>query len=293
MADPFAHDPVPDEPDPVRPDQPGPSASDGRRAKRKRPFWQELLILIGAALVLTILIQQFLAKVFLIPSASMETTLHGCTGCFGDRVLVDRVTYDFTEPGAGDVIVFSGPPTWSTNEIAPQQPAGFFAKAVQGLGSLVGFAPPDEHDFVKRVIAVGGQTVQCCDPQGRVIVDGKPLDEPYVHQANPAAPDRKPFAPVTVPDGSLWVMGDNRGNSCDSRCQGGGGVRGTVPVDDVIGKARLIVLPPSRWGVVSAQNAQQTEALGAPAWQQGLPLAAGTVLAFPAVAAGRRLRRRS
>ncbi|GAB3390156.1 signal peptidase I [Amycolatopsis echigonensis] len=289
MADPIPPVPAPGESGSDRPGADEPP----RKARRKRPFWQELPILIGIALVLTILIQQFVAKVFLIPSASMETTLHGCDGCFGDRVVVDRVTYDFTDPAPGDVIVFRGPQPWTANEIAPQESGNIFTKAVRGLGSLVGFAPPDERDFVKRVIAVGGQTVQCCDPQGRVLVDGKPLDEPYVHWLEQPPTARQTFAPVTVPKGSLWVMGDNRENSCDSRCQGGGGVNGTVPVDDVIGKARVIVLPPSRWGGVSDHDPQAAPAaLGAPAWQQGIPLGAGALLAFPTLAAGRGLRRK-
>ncbi|WP_233573650.1 signal peptidase I [Amycolatopsis panacis] len=303
MADLFPRDPEPagigpeprERPDPGGANAPGESGPDGtnrKRAKRKRPFWQELLILVGAALVLTVVVQQFVAKVFLIPSSSMETTLHGCDGCFGDRVLVDRITYDFTDPEPGDVVVFRGPPWWTSAESAPRPSPGFLAGLGQGLGSLIGFASPDERDFVKRVIAVGGQTVQCCDARGRVLVDGKPLDEPYLHGIDPANPVQRPFAPVTVPHGSLWVMGDNRNNSCDSRCQGGGGTNGTVPVDEVIGKARLIVLPPSRWGVVSAQDPQQAVALGAPGWQQGLPLAAGTALAFPAVAVSRRVGRR-
>ncbi|WIX76463.1 signal peptidase I [Amycolatopsis carbonis] len=294
-------DPIPRgsaESDPERPDQDGEgesSGSDGRgrKARKKRPFWQELPILIVIALVLTILIQQFVAKVFMIPSESMETTLHGCTGCFGDRVVVDRVTYDFTDPSPGDVIVFRGPGPWTEHEIAPQEPSNIFAKGLRELGSLVGFAPPDEQDFVKRVIAVGGQTVQCCDPKGRVIVDGKALDEPYVHWVDPNNAAQDSFAPVTVPQGSLWVMGDNRNDSCDSRCQGGGGINGTVPVDDVIGKARFIVLPPSRWGGVSdfdAQDSATPVALGAPAWQQGLPLGVGTALSVPALIVGRRTR---
>ncbi|MGW4393916.1 signal peptidase I [Amycolatopsis nivea] len=289
MADPIPPVPAPGESGSERPGADEPP----KKGRRKRPFWQELPILIGIALVLTILIQQFVAKVFLIPSASMETTLHGCDGCFGDRVVVDRVTYDFTDPAPGDVIVFRGPQPWTANEIAPQESGNFFTKTLRGLGSLVGFAPPDERDFVKRVIAVGGQTVQCCDPQGRVLVDGKPLDEPYVHWLDQPPTARQTFAPVTVPKGSLWVMGDNRENSCDSRCQGGGGVNGTVPVDDVIGKARVIVLPPSRWGGVSDHDPQAAPAaLGAPAWQQGIPLGAGALLAFPTLAAGRGLRRK-
>ncbi|WP_020659366.1 signal peptidase I [Amycolatopsis benzoatilytica] len=290
MADPIPQTSVPGEPEPERP-EPDDSA---KRQKRKRPLWQELPILIGIALVLTILIQQFVAKVFLIPSQSMESTLHGCPGCFGDRVVVDRVTYDFTDPSPGDVIVFRGPKTWNTAEIAPQEPSDIFSKALRGLGSLVGFAAADEHDFVKRVIAVGGQTVQCCDPQGRVLVDGKPLNETYLHWMDPNDPVQRPFPPFTVPAGGLWVMGDNRNDSCDSRCQGGGGANGVVPVDDVIGKARLIVLPPSRFGGVTDHNPQSTPAaaLGAPAWQQGIPLGAGALLAFPTLAASRAVKRR-
>jgi len=290
VADPIPQTPVPGEPEPERADPDG----SAKPRKRKRPLWQELPILIGIALVLTILIQQFVAKVFLIPSASMESTLHGCTGCFGDRVVVDRVTYDFTDPSPGDVIVFRGPDTWNTAEIAKQEPGNIFSKALRGLGSLVGFASPDESDFVKRVIAVGGQTVQCCDPQGRVLVDGKPLDEPYLHWRNPDKQTQDPFPPFTVPPGGLWVMGDNRNNSCDSRCQGGGGLNGVVPVGNVIGKARLIVLPPSRFGGVSDHDPQAAPAaaMGAPAWQQGLPLGAGALLAFPTLAASRAVKRR-
>lgn len=265
----------------------------GKSPKKKRSFWKELPILIAIALVLTILIQAFLAKVYMIPSGSMESTLHGCPSCTGDRILVDRVTYDFTDPSPGDVIVFKGPSAWTENEIAPQESSNIVVRALRGLGSLVGFAPPDERDFVKRVIATGGQTVQCCDARNRVIVDGKALDEPYIHWEDSKHRVQEPFAPVKVPQGSLWVMGDNRNNSEDSRYQGGGGANGAVPVDDVIGKARLIVLPPSRWNVISAPNPQenaQPVALSAPAWQQGLPLGAGFAAAVPTLFLGRRLK---
>ncbi|GAA4546138.1 signal peptidase I [Amycolatopsis samaneae] len=288
MVEPVSQNAPEDEPD--RPDR-GWAKGRPKKDKKKRSFWKELPILLVIALVLTILIQSFLAKVFLIPSGSMETTLHGCTGCTNDRVLVDRVTYDFTDPSPGDVVVFKGPESWSTHEIASQESSNIVVKALRGLGSLVGFAPPDEQDFVKRVIATGGQTVQG-DAQGRVLVNGKALDEPYVHWEGEILQDRQQFSPVTVPAGSVWVMGDNRNNSCDSRCQGGGGLNGVVPVDNIIGKARVIVLPPSRWGGITdhdPQAAAQPVALGAPAWQSGLPLGVGLAAAWPVLFTGRKL----
>ncbi|WP_326947173.1 MULTISPECIES: signal peptidase I [unclassified Amycolatopsis] len=301
MAEPVSQNAPEDDPDRSEENQPRLSRSEERggarrrRAKpaKKRSFWKELPILLVIALVLTILIQTFLAKVFMIPSGSMEATLHGCPGCTGDRILVDRVTYDFTEPGPGDVVVFKGPQAWINNEIPPQESSNIVVRGLRGLGSLVGFAPPDERDFVKRVIAVGGQTVQCCDPQGRVIVDGKALDEPYVYWEDPSNPNEKPFEPVKVPAGMVWVMGDNRNNSDDSRFQGGGGVNGAVPVDNIIGKARIIVLPPGRWGGITDHNPQESAqpvALGAPEWQSGLPLGAGIAAAWPALFLGRKLK---
>jgi signal peptidase I len=269
----------------------------GGRRRKKRPFWIELPILLGIAVVLTLLITQFLAKVYMIPSGSMEATLHGCPGCTGDRILVDRITYDFTDPGPGDVIVFRGPPQWSDNEAPSSRSSNPIVRTLQSIGSVFGLAPPDEQDFVKRVIAVGGQTVQCCDSRNRVVVNGRALDEqPYLHWEAGTPHQQRAFAPVTVPPGQLWVMGDNRNDSCDSRCQGNGGLNGVVPVDNVIGKARIIVLPPSRWGGVSDYDPQadaQAVAEGpprtAPAWQEGLPAGVGVAAAWPTLYLGRKL----
>ena len=110
--------------------------------------------------------------------------------------------------------------------------------------------------MVKRIIAVGGQTVECCDDKNRVLVDGKPLDEPYIYWTPAAEPRQASFAPLKVPEGMMFVLGDNRNNSSDSRYQGGGGRNGLVPVDNVIGKVRWIVLPPSRWQGVGDHNPQ-------------------------------------
>lgn len=265
----------------------------GRRADRKhqkpRSFWKELPILIVIALVLAFLIQQFVARVYMIPSGSMEHTLHGCAGCTPDRILVDKITYNFTDPSPGDVVVFRGPEAWVENDAPVDSSGNAVARFFQSVGSVFGLAPPDERDFVKRIIATGGQTVQCCDARNRVVVDGEPLDEPYIYWEG--EPVQREFGPVTVPPGTVWVMGDNRNNSSDSRYQGGGGVRGVVPVDNIIGKARFIVLPPSRWGVVSDHNPQeaQTTAMGAPAWQHGLPLGVGALGAWPTLLLGRRV----
>ncbi|MGQ0772836.1 MAG: signal peptidase I [Pseudonocardiales bacterium] len=267
-----------------------------RKGERKGSFWRELPILILTALVLTFLIQTFLARVYVIPSASMEPTLHGCTGCTNDRVLVDKVTYRLSEPTPGDVVVFRGPESWGNNvEFSSPRSDNVLIRGMQQAASLIGLAPPDERDFVKRVIAVGGQTVQCCDPQNRVIVDGVALDEPYPMFAGQEPQEE--FGPVAVPSGGLWMMGDNRNNSADSRRHVGDDRSGTVPVDNVIGKARVIVLPPARWQGIQDPDPQQAVALqgspgGSPALPISLPLAAGVMLSWPVLRGGRLVRER-
>lgn len=258
--------------------------SERRRARGKKSskgsFWRELPILIVSALVLTVLLQLFVARVFVIPSQSMEDTLHGCPGCTNDRILVDKISYHFSDPEPGDVVVFSGPNSWMKNEANIPEPANPVAGFFRTVGSLLGLASPGEKDFVKRVIATEGQTVECCDTQGRVTVNGKPLDESYIYWPEGIEHKQQPFGPVTVPENHLWVMGDNRTNSMDSRVQGGGGVAGAVPVENVIGKAQFIVLPPTRWQMIPEPN-PQARALGAqqPAKPDDLPGAPGAALA--------------
>ena len=172
-------------------------------------------------MVLYYVMLTFVARPYLIPSESMEPTLHGCTGCVGDRIMVDKLTYRFGSPHPGDVIVFKGPPNWNFGykSIRSNNTA---LRWVQNALSFIGFVPPDENDLVKRVIAVGGQTVQCRADTG-LTVNGKPLKEPYLDSATMMAdPAVYPclgseFGPVTVPQGRLWVMGDNRTHSADSR----------------------------------------------------------------------------
>ena len=244
------------------------------KPRKKGGALREFAILVSIALVIYYVMLTFVARPYLIPSESMEPTLHGCPGCTGDRIMVDKLTYDFSSPQPGDVVVFKGPPNWNINyrSIRSDNTA---VRWVQNALSFIGFVPPDENDLVKRIIAVGGQTVQCRATTG-LTVDGERLDEPYLDPETMGVdPAIYPclgneFGPVTVPEGRLWVMGDNRTHSADSRAHctntpadaqkgllcTGDPTAGTVPVDNVIGKARFIAWPPSRWGGVSSVNPQ-------------------------------------
>ena len=221
----------------------GPRRSRGR--KQQTSFLRELPVLLVIAVVLALLINTFLVKAFFIPSGSMERTLHGCTGCSGDRVLVNKVVYRLHDPKPGDIVVFAGPESWAP-EAAVNRPTNPLQRGLQALASTFGVATPGEKDFVKRVIAVGGQTVECCDAQGRVTVDKRPLDESYVYVSDPGY-EPAPFGPVRVPAGRLWLMGDHRDQSADSRSHIADPDQGTIAVDDVIGKAFVIIWPVSRW----------------------------------------------
>jgi signal peptidase I len=233
----------------------------GRAGAKKGSLLRELPVLLVIAFVLALLVKTFLVQAFFIPSGSMEQTLHGCTGCTGDRVLVNKVPYWFGEPEPGDIVVFRGPDTWSP-EITVAEPSNWVSGALLSLGRAIGVAPPSENDYVKRVIATAGQTVQCCDAEGRVTVDGKPLDEPYIYQNSPLSggPTGREFGPVTVPEGRLWVMGDHRSASADSREHVGDKYSGTIAVDDVIGKAALIVWPLDRFTLLDSPDIQQGQA---------------------------------
>jgi signal peptidase I len=257
--------------DPQRDDVVGQHAVTGRRSRRARrdrreasakkgSLLRELPVLLLVAFVLALVVKTFFVQAFFIPSGSMEQTLHGCTGCTGDRVLVNKVPYWFGEPEPGDVVVFKGPDTW-TPEVSVAEPGNWVTGALLWLGRAIGVAPPSEDDFVKRVIATEGQTVQCCDPQGGVTVDGEPVEEPYIFENTPV--ETRAFGPVTVPEGRLWVMGDHRSASADSRSHVGDQYGGTIGVDDVIGKAAVIVWPVSRFGLVDSPDIQGTEAAAA------------------------------
>jgi len=202
-------------------------------------------------IVFAIVLSAFVARLYEIPSSSMETTLHGCSGCDNDRVLVDRLSYRFSGPAPGDVVVFSRPRSWTNAELALPDTRNPLVRGLSSIGALVGVQRADEADMIKRVIAIGGQTVSCCDARNRVMVDGRSIDEPFVYFAPEFGPARQgTFDPVRVPEGQIWVMGDNRNNSVDSRAPNDG----PVPLEDVIGKARLIVLPFARFGRIDGNQ---------------------------------------
>jgi len=207
-----------------------PFAPDPSARKKPDRFWPELPILLLVSLAIAILIKTFLIQAFYIPSISMEPTLEK-----GDRILVCRICLHVGDIQRGDIIVFSNP------HPGPGADRGVVGSALHWLGQGLGVAQPENKDYVKRVIGLPGDVVELND--GQLYVNGEKVDEPYLN----TEVDTRPFGPVTVPDGMLFVLGDNRAHSGDSRFPPPTGL-GYVPEDTVIGKAFVIVYPPSRWG---------------------------------------------
>jgi signal peptidase I len=293
---------------------PRPDADDGtgrsrlrirRRRRRKAPWW-ELPVLVAVAILVAVLVKTFVIQPFYIPSPSMEKTLHGCTGCKGDRILVNKPIYDLRDPHPGDIVVFHAPPGWD-QEPASKPPHNPIVKAMRGFAQLVGFVPPDGLVLVKRVIAVGGQTIKGVSLNGRdqIMISEhgtagpwRTLNEPYTYY-NGDDP-RAVFGPVIVPKGRLWVMGDHRDDSADSRfhCapnagQGPDGATcdpkaSTVAINEVIGKAVVIAWPPSRWRTLGTPATFKNAALALGGEQ---PLVGGAVIVAPFYLLRRRRRR--
>ena len=182
-----------------------------RRAKPKhKSFLRELPGIVITALVISVLIKTFLVQAFYIPSGSMENTL-----LVNDRVLVNKLADKPDEIHRGDVDRVPRPGRLAERPGEPHSRGGLLGLIRDGL-VFVGLAPAaGEEDLIKRVIGVGGDKVACCDAQGRVTVNGVPLDEPYLYPGD--EPSGETFGPFTVPDGELWVMGDHRSVSEDSR----------------------------------------------------------------------------
>ena len=205
------------------PDEREPEESEAEPERKHKPFWRELPVLVVLAFAAALLIKTFLLQAFYIPSASMEPTLRN-----GDRVLVEKVGYRFGGPEQGDVVVFE-------REVAvpfEEDDGGFVRDITDGIRSLFGFPTEGTQDFIKRVMAVGGDTIE--GKEGGVYVNGELVAEPYL----PEGLDTATFPAYTVPEGEIFVMGDNRGNSDDSRSFG------PIDEDDIVGRAFVLIWPP-------------------------------------------------
>jgi signal peptidase I len=204
-------------------------------------FVRDLLIILLAALVVSFLIKTFLIRSFYIPSASMEDTLQ-----IDDRIIVNQLTPALWPLERGDVVVFEDPGGWLPASSAPSRQG--FPDVVGGLLEFVGLAAPDTNDhLIKRVIGLPGDTVACCDEFGRLTVNGVALDETYTKLPEGTDAASQDEFEVTVPDDALWVMGDNRYNSQDSRYNRDKPGEGFVPMEDVVGRAIVISWPFDRW----------------------------------------------
>jgi len=223
------------------------SAADQPPAERPRSHewpWRRAALLAATSMALVLLVSGFVVQPFLIPSGSMENTLRP-----GDRVLVNKLAYRFgDDPRRGDVVVFDGTGSFLREEPSGNPVTGVLRKAA----AAVGLAEPAATDYIKRVVGVGGDRVVCCDKRGRIEVNGRPVNEDYLYPGD--TPSRVPFDTV-VPEGRLWVMGDHRGASRDSRDHLGEPGGGTVPVEQVIGRADWIGWPFGRWSRIRGPEA--------------------------------------
>ena len=232
--------------------------------KKELPWFVEIPLVIVATFLVIFLVQTFIGRIYLIPSASMEPTLHGCAGCTGDRIFVEKISYYASDPEPGDVVVFAGTDSWNES-FTSQRSENAVVRGLQNVGALVGLVAPDENDLVKRIVATGGQTVSCQEGDPSVMVDGEPTDrsftlQPPQYPVDPATGSTECgggyFGPLTVPEGNVFVMGDNRTNSQDSRYHIGDEYQGTIPEDNIRGKVVARVWPPSRIGGVEHADLQ-------------------------------------
>jgi signal peptidase I len=241
---------------PLQSDWPDKPAGPPPPKRSSLAFLKELPVLILIAFGLAMLIKTFLVQAFFIPSGSMEPTLHGCPGCRGDRVLVNKLVYRFREPRRGEIVVFVG------ERDTEGDTRSFFRKIVDNITEGLGVTQPADKDFIKRVIGLPGETIQIRDGVVTITTtDGKKLvlNEPYLAQEK----DLTPFGPTKVAPDSYFVLGDNRANSSDSRTH-----LGAIRRSDIIGKAFVKVWPLGRIGILKTPG-------------YATPAAAGVLLALP------------
>ena len=233
----------------------GGAGSTGRRPRKKRSFWREFPILVAVALVLAVIIKTYAIQAFFIPSGSMENTLE-----INDRVLVNKLVYDVRGIHRGDIVVFNGDGSWDPGPLPAN--TNFIEKFADGFASMFGFGHPGDI-LIKRVIGLPGDDVACCDAQGRITVNGVPLNEQsYLYPGD--APSEIRFN-IVVPPGRLWVMGDHRLISDDSRDHLGDPGGGTIPENAVVGRAFVIIWPPSRWRILPIPSTFEQPKLNASA----------------------------
>jgi signal peptidase I len=250
--------------------------------KKKKGFGRDLLTIVVAAAVLTLLVKALVVQVYRIPSASMENTLQ-----IGDRVLVNKLVYHFRGIARGDVVVFSGQDSWGPD--APPPSSDPVVRVFDDVIADIGLRSSQTY-YIKRVIGLPGDKVACCT-DGKVTVNGVPLAEgSYIY---PGQGPSFPFKAVTVPAGHLWVMGDHRGDSDDSRYHLGDPGNGAIPENEVVGRAFLIIWPPSQITDLPIPSTFNQAALSAVA---AFPVAgsagAAGIISAPVLLARRRRRRR-
>ncbi len=266
------------------------AAAQARR-RRRVSWWVELIALFAFALVIMLVIKTYVIQAFYIPSSSMENTLD-----IGDKVLVNKLIYHVRPIDRGDIIVFNGEGSWDPpNPPQSSDPivrwASEFGHAVVGLFGI----SPGVHDYIKRVIGLPGDHVVCCNAQGDVTVNGVAVHEKsYLYPGNP--PSETKFS-IRVPPGRLWVMGDHRNVSYDSRGHIGDPGGGTIPESQVVGRAFLILWPPSRFRVLpipgTFSNLNAGDGALAVMTSPAAPAAVAGAAAVPLLLLERRFRRRN
>jgi signal peptidase I len=270
----------------------------GKKKERRLSWLTEMVVLVAVALVIALVVKTFVAQPFVIPTGSMENTL-----LVNDKVLVNKLVGQVSQIHRGDIVVFDGAGNWDAPVATNNDPV---ARIYRNVLSLFG-DDGGQTDYIKRVIGLPGDHVVCCNAQGQVTVNGVALHESaYLYPGS--APSTIKFS-IVVPPGRLWVMGDNRGDSSDSRLHDCGIVgaacvpwdrNGTIPESSVIGRAFMVIWPASRikmlWvpstfgqAGLSAAATSDSQLRAIPA-APALPLAAGAILALPLTLIERRIR---